>query len=112
MAEIKKIQTFEDVLEIKSENFGQWQQIKNEEPDSTLKNATIQFAATDGSGIALAAISDEPLINKNTVFKIVKAGEKTNIVSVKIDPKKAAFLLYPVERNFINRYNYFRADLK
>jgi hypothetical protein len=66
----------------------------------------------EGTGVSLVAISDEPTINQSTKYRVVHAGNKTDFISVKIDAKKAAFLIYPVEKSFLLRYKTFKPDLK
>lgn len=62
---------FDAFLEITSENFGQWQQVKVEAKDSELDQATLQIVILEGTGFSLVAISDEPQINANTRYRIL-----------------------------------------
>ena len=72
MSESKhNLPVFETFVELRSENFGQWQQVKFEAPDSELDEATLQVVALEGTGFSLIAISDEPQINRNTRYRVL-----------------------------------------
>jgi hypothetical protein len=61
MAESKQdLPVFDTFVELRSENFGQWHQVKYEAKDSELDQATLQIAVLEGTGFSLVAISDEP----------------------------------------------------
>jgi hypothetical protein len=47
--------------------------------------------------MALVAISDEPMVNERTKFKVINAGDNKSLLKIKIDTKKPAFIFYPVE---------------
>lgn len=64
----------------------------------------------NGQGIALVAISDEPMVNERTKFKVINAGDKKSLLKIKIDTKKPAFILYPVDRSFLVKFNHFKLN--